>query len=307
MLSGGVNKNYNSNYKFFDRDLNLTLGDGDISLKYEKDYKNKSISFPKLTTLLSHLSFITLYWDFLEVPKPIFLVVGEFSEIICELYPQFIYHIYNKEQHNSNSENIIYHNDEFTPNDWTNRDNILFVSNLIEIIESNFEETEAKNIDSLLIQQEWVNIIKPVKSLIKIRLPYNFKWQNPDFEYFNGILYLRQWVEDENTELSLVVNNNYEIIKYNIKTYENLIFHHRKVVRQEDKYYNIFTENNEPISISLGLYNDYDSTATAYIISEYFKKYGQISDKNSGIQLLKIILENVDKNNTLFKLRVQNN
>lgn len=301
-MLGGVSKK-NVVYDSFDRNKNLTLGEGDVELLYNpKHLKKETYSFKKLKIFLSHMLFINLYWNSAAIQNPVLIVVGEFTELLSEYYPQFTYHIYNK-NNNVNKNNIIYHNEEFNPENWTEQEVFFICEEEFEKCDDEHEE-EKKNIDLLNKEKEWFIKLNPVKAMLKVRLPYNYKWQpKKTIEYLSGLFYLRQWADDESTELSFVPN--YEIMNYDIKKYESMNFYHRKITRGEKKFYNVFNEDKTPISTSIGLYNDYDSTVTSYIIYEYLNKHSVNPTTENCLILLKHILTSVEPGNSLIKIRIE--
>ena len=128
-------------------------------------------------------------------------------------------------------------------------------------------EKEVKN--DMLLQQKWVEIMRPKYSMLKFRLP----WNEDKMEYLDGNLYLQPWGPRTTTETRLIVEksliNNKKI--WDCKKYEEQMFYFNTITRCK-----CFTT----ISIKIPhLDNCYDCTSEVIIINNYLIKYKQI--KNS--------------------------
>jgi hypothetical protein len=58
-----------------------------------------------------------------------------------------------------------------------------------------------------------------------------------------------------------------QIISWDIKAYEEMMFYHNVVVREQFKYFNEAKDKPQ-------LLDDYDSTAEVFILKDYLVKYG---------------------------------
>ena len=92
-----------------------------------------------------------------------------------------------------------------------------------------FETAVAKD---MVLQQEWVEILKPNMSLLKFRLPYNMK-HGDAMKYFKGDLLYGVWPKPSSGESRLLVEQK-DIrtkVKYDFKEYEETMAFHNKYRR----------------------------------------------------------------------------
>lgn len=328
-LSGGVKIHQKqtekqSKFIYFDRNEHLTIGEYDNQLKYTKTefLEKTSIHWGQLKLFATELEFINLYWNPEQIPNPIIVYVGAARgthiQILSELYPQFKFHLYDEPRFDpilKSNPNITIYEKYFEDEDvdrWKNKNNVFFISDIRNLNynnragENEHEQRQNENYikDDMLLQQSWVKKIKPVKALLKFRLPLPYEW-NPDleFHYLNGLLFLQPFAPPNSNELRLVPNDDYESFAWNIETYSSLLFSHRKIMRQMTNFKNLFTDDNTPIDLTLGLTNDYDSAAFCQIVSEYLMKHMIDPKYDLVISLIKIIFEKIKSENFLFNLR----
>jgi hypothetical protein len=326
MLKGGVKKTEEKKeeeYVAFDKDKHLTIGVGDPRLAYnEKKYPNKnSISFPPMKFLLSEMEFLCFYLDTLTTPD-VNIVWNHVNDLrylptLLFFFPFIQGHVYNCEkddviQTDEGKGVINLYKREVDVERWSNRDNVFFIGNLITSTreEDNLTEEDKKIIEEDLISflhklRKMVEDIKPKESLLRIRFPYNYKWQDKNFTYLSGLLYTQPWDDADSSELCLVVNKPYTDFSYDISAYESLTFHYKKITRQKNKFYNIFNNDPVPISIPLSLFNDYDSILTTYIMSEYIVKHSQQPTEETTLLFLQIMIDRMrkDTGKSIFMLR----
>lgn len=317
-------KDINKPYKFFNENENLTLGDRDPQMPYNKFNKKKtSVHFGQLKLLISEIEFFTYYWDHIKNPNPLILYIGAAPGthiyILSKMFPKFEFHLYDKpnlpivfDEIIKNNPQIIIHEKYFTDEDieeWKLKKNVYLISDIrsLNYNTSGNDDKENENIakNDMKMQEKWLKEINPVKALLKFRLPYNYQWlEEKEFEYTDGLLYLQQWAPQNSTECRLVPNYPYTTRKWNISVHESMMFYHNKITRQEEKFINIFTEENEHISTKLGLTNDYDSIATSYIITQYLIKFAVDPREEYCIKVLEKIMKEVNAGrSTLLDVR----
>ncbi len=190
-----------------------------------------------------------------------------------------------------------------------------------------FRDNEKLVTDDMNLQRYWFEQIKPTKALLKMRLPYyeNFL-TTPEtlLEYLDGIVYRQQFAPPTSTETRLVPYDADDTGKYptriwNIISYERVTNSHNKGLREgilikESKgseiikkefirFINPFSAQDksikfdQPIAETLGLINDYDSTAATLIILDYLLKFGVNADYTNFYNFAKVILDDVGKSN----------
>jgi hypothetical protein len=162
------------------------------------------------------------------------------------------------------------------------------------------ERTELVIWEDMLRQQKWVEIIDPVESLLKFRLPYPINKQDRIVDYLKGIVYWQIYDPPTSTETRLKpvrgVSGKYETDKWSCLEYEQWCFYHNATVREKLKYINPLTGFNEPIDTP-ELMNDYDSTVEAFLLKLYFQKLGTIENNipEKVIQLSRAITWQLNK------------
>uniref|UniRef100_A0A6C0AEH3 Cap-specific mRNA (nucleoside-2'-O-)-methyltransferase n=1 Tax=viral metagenome TaxID=1070528 RepID=A0A6C0AEH3_9ZZZZ len=313
-------------YKDFIKDQNLTLGDNDPQMAYRKNLpEKKSIAFGQLKLLMSEIQFLNNYWDATIHPKPIVLYIGAAPgthiALLSKMYPSITFHLYDKpvkpivfDEVLKNKEKIVIHEKYFEDTDlkeWKNGkdwNNIFLISDIRNLSynkENNAQKSEKEALEDMEIQANWVKDLNPVQSLLKFRLPYNYEWvKTKQYDYLDGLVYLQQWAPKNSTECRLVPNKPYSNRSWDFVEYEKRMAYHNNVTRIEDKFINILTEDMKPISIKLGLTNDYDSMATVFIITEYLMKFGIESDEEITLEVLSFIMKEVNmERNDVFRLR----
>ena len=106
--------------------------------------------------------------------------------------------------------------------------NLLFVSD-IRLTEDDFEKGVERD---MLLQKEWIEILKPDLSLVKFRLPYSLK-HGDTFEYIKGDILYGIWPKETSGETRLLIKKS-DISKsklYDFKNYEEIMFFHNKYTR----------------------------------------------------------------------------
>lgn len=185
-----------------------------------------------------------------------------------------------------------------------------FVSNKIELDESNISNSQLNNLRKrfeelntqsqidgnnvvdidMRLQEDWVINMNPEKALLKFRLPYVIGDITDDYKYLAGTVFYQCWPRKESSETRLVPVKNekgeyYQDI-YSISDYEKLAYYHNFIRRNKTYYKNIFTNDNQRLDGN-ELVNDYDSTAEAVILRDYWISRGV---KGSNIETLTLDL-----------------
>lgn len=277
----------------------LLLKPSDPQMEYrrrEKEIK-QSVHWGQLKLALAVLSFITYYWDPDEVPEPILVYAGaapgDNINLLIDLFPQF------KEWHLFDPRHIVvkpvpgkvfvysgeengYFTDEYAQK-FAGRNDIYFVSDIRvggyrgEISNKEFEQGVWKDNK---MQQKWVQIIRPLYAHLKFRLPYPGNNLPQFYQYFDGDVLKQPWVGPTSTETRLVVSNkNMELIGWDNVVYQNQLFYHNKVIRENTNYTCKYSDkpligtlvNEQPV---YQLIQDWDSMMTIQVLGDYLIKAG---------------------------------
>ena len=316
----------------FNRDVHFTFGKGDETTQYRSRTAteraiNKNTSFGQLKCLLEVLLFLNLYYKIKDHKNPKVLYIGAALGtnigILAKLYPMVEFHLYDSSKFNERvlqDDNIIIYNKNFDGDGeikWTSiaqKDSVFLVSDIrntsydstTKNIITNKEASlanEAKVWEDMLLQQKWVTNIKPAEACLKFRLPYYFDYvTETKYDYLKGTIYRQAWQKTISSETRLIPNRPddngvYETQSYDIRTYENLCFHHNMITRQKIVFINPFSGNDtdikkdDKIAETLGLENDYDSLYTTTIIIDYLLKFGLNPSLDKFKRLAKFIIE----------------
>jgi len=133
-------------------------------------------------------------------------------------------------------------------------------------------EVEVKILEDMQAQQRWHDIIQPLKSMLKFRLP----WNAGHTEYLDGDVYLQPFGPTTTTETRLVPSGHSRVMWDN-KKYEQQMFHFNTVTRVA-RY-----AHSMPVGrLGYGLDYCYDCRAEVHILSEYLRK---VAPDLQGVQL----------------------
>ena len=135
---------------------------------------------------------------------------------------------------------------------------LLFVS---DVRSSDFErestqENERRIRADMDAQAQWHAILRPIKSMLKFRLPYT----PGDTTYLKGEVFLPVWGPPSTTECRLVVDTDAEVQTYNHTDHEQRMFHFNKVTRPALYPHGVR---------GCGLDHCYDCTAEVNILRDY--------------------------------------
>lgn len=283
-LSGGtVVEKEIVNYISFNKEIHMTLGDGDGMENSPKQINIKpkiTTSYKQLKFLISKIQFLNHYWNS-DISSPTLICIYEKLEndkknnldIISQLYPQF--------------EMLFYTVGEFTDSlikELSLKNNIYFIS----------------EIDDMDQQKNWVSKLKPYKSLLMFKLPT----KDQTYSYFNGLLYLPCWTLAKSTDAFLVPTDG--LRNWNVKMYYDLMYFFL-LERQNVNYYNVITSTKGPISPELGLMNEFDSSLTTVIIMDFLIVHSlEPSEENVKAIFKKFIKELSDTENEYDLVNLRN-
>jgi len=153
-------------------------------------------------------------------------------------------------------------------------DKVLFMCDIRSCDESlmSNQEVQHKVMEDMQTQQRWHDIIQPIKSMLKFRLP----WTPGCTEYLTGDVYLQAFGPITTTETRLVPYGH-DRVMWNNKKYEEQLFYFNTVTRVA-RY-----AHSMPVGRpGYGLDYCYDCRSEVEILSEYLRKY---NPEIQGVQL----------------------
>ena len=260
---------------------NLIVNATDKSEEYRRRNREvkTAVHWGQRKLALALIQFLNRYWNPREHKNPKLLYIGSAPgtgiAFVKNLFPSFEYHLYDPRETKVTGDNVFIYKQLFEMKDvkdWKDVDNVFMVSDIRRAIDVKTETDDAINhkvVEDMKLQESLYLAIRPVAAHLKFRLPYS-TWETPNFRYLYGVVYKRVWPGQSSTEGGLVPSGEHEKIDWDIKMYEDQMFYHNAVVREKQKYNNIFT--GKPGNTSKYLLMDHDSTAEAFILSRYLEK-----------------------------------
>jgi len=175
-----------------------------------------------------------------------------------------------------------YFDDDLAKDIANQHDDILFISD----IRTADTKTQDQEMIEIMVykdnvkQKDWINIMKPKKSLLKFRCPY------PDREngkknlvMFDGDIYLQPWAGPTSTETRLIPYDSLTEVEYDNVKYEEQLCYHNDVVRRA--YY------SQPIKDGEGFDERWDVSAEIVILSDFLAKFPQYYSELSEFEKIK--------------------
>lgn len=301
-----------SNYHEFDQlsDVKINPNSNRMSY-YRRQTGTNNSKWGQMKLMMTQIQFMNKYWNPSKFPNPVLLYVGaapgSWWPLLAKMYPSFEVHLYDpmpfskalNEYNNDTTAaaKIHIHNKLFEDEDvkyWKDKHVTMFVS---DIRNTSYGQEDIVAGDDIVIndmklQMDWVVEINPAYSQLKFRLPFKYDKNTMLYSYIQGVPYYQPWVGDTSSETRLVTKSPHNITQYNIRAYEEMCMYHNTVTRNvtSRRFFNPFNNSTSSISDDLGLWNDWDSTATIYTLMEYVKKFSPDSI-NIQKDVLKLFVE----------------
>lgn len=290
----------------FQRKDHMTVNDGGPREKWRslKRQPRNAIKWGQLKLLCAEMEFLTNYWDPIVHPKPIFVYVGAalgtHIAVLADLFSNVTFHLYDKQRFHecictkegeSTKENVQifqrYFNDEDVAR-YSKTESVFFSSDIRSLLfcgehdmELTIEDVNKRNEellwDDMLLQQTWVQAIKPVRALLKFRMPYCYQFVlagGLTRHYLDGVLYLQPWTSQSSSETRLVPNQDYGLREWDYPAVEEMLFHHNTHLRESQVFLNPLDLSSTAVAPELGITQDWDSTCTVIISMAYLRFIG---------------------------------
>jgi hypothetical protein len=272
--------------------------DPELPYRRRKDEEKTSIAWGQRKLLLTLVQFLTLFWDTKKVEKPIVVYAGAAPgtniRIVSMLFPEVEFHLYDPSPFKIKSGGKINtYQQYFTDKDakkWANRNDVYFVSDIRTadyMKAKNLDENERQIMQDMEMQMKWYQIIKPVHGHLKFRPPYTGGDRPERINYLYGFVFKQPYAPQTTTETRLVPIGQ-DIVSWSAQKYQDQMFHHNVIIREQYKYQNPFTQDDSPID-SPELMTDWDSRTEAQIWTDYLAKRSGKVDKKSVVALSRLI------------------
>lgn len=276
--------------EFQQKDLFLNTDDPQEEYKRRNDTVKKAIAWGQRKLLLTVTQFLTYFLDLENNPNPIVVYAGAAPginiKIISSLFPEVEWHLYDPAQFKiRDSDKITTYQTYFTnetAKEWSDK-NVYFISD-IRIANyvkcKNLDHNEKLIMKDMNMQKKWVEIMKPLKSQLKFRLPYSGGKRPDKFNYFDGLVIKQCWAPQTSTETRLIVGKKPIYKNWDCKKYEYQLFYHNVVVRETKHYRNPFTDRIEGVD-EPELMTDWDSRCEVQVWMDYLSfRNAEVSHEN---------------------------
>lgn len=262
------------------------LKDDDPEEPYRRrqDEEKKGISWGQRKLLLSLVSFLSKYLD-KNIKNPVVVYAGAAPGInigiAAKLFPNITWHLYDPAKFKLKTDltrKIIVYPKKFTDQIaeyWSKHNNIYFISDIRTADYTKLKdlnENEQQILGDMEMQKRWVEIIRPLCSQLKFRLPYDIPGMPDQIEYLDGVIYKTPWSPQTSTETRLVVtnlgvNSPFAYRTYSCQKYQSQLFHHNVIVRETYKFENDCMDPPE-------LLDEFDSCCEVLIWKDYLNYLG---------------------------------
>lgn len=205
---------------------------------------------------------------------------GQHIPILSEMFPEVKFVLYDPAPFKIKpSATIEIHQELFTDEvakTYTDTPNLLLVSDIrstpranyqpdTEEADSEFENEVRKN---LLQQKQWVETIRPFRSLLKFRLPFTDESEKAVTEYFDGIINFQAYAPPQSAETRLEIGSKPKMTSYDHTRYEQQMFYFNTWYRTQS-----FVHYNRRYGWS------YDTVREFFILKKYITLRGE-GEKN---------------------------
>ena len=295
-------------YVFFNKNNLFTLGNGDGQSDYDKDATKNNLHIGQLKLLLSELQAIIYYMDTTLVKNIVYAGAarGFHIYVLAKLFPGITYHLYDIsegwDKRLYELENVIINNHYFEDKDikeWQERNEEIFFVSDISNLGAELEEDKKADMDKfdalvsadMILQQEWVEQLKPALSLLKFRLACPDIVKEKTQRYLDGTVLRQIFARHSSTETRLLVKG-LAYRDWDLTTYDRMNAYFNRYIREKGLYFNPIDGSKRPSYKKRGLYNDFGSTSLTIIAMDYLKKINAIVNETNIFKILDFILDN---------------
>eukprot|EP00331_Platyophrya_macrostoma_P032011 CAMPEP_0176438832 /NCGR_PEP_ID=MMETSP0127-20121128/19548_1 /TAXON_ID=938130 /ORGANISM="Platyophrya macrostoma, Strain WH" /LENGTH=306 /DNA_ID=CAMNT_0017822917 /DNA_START=397 /DNA_END=1317 /DNA_ORIENTATION=- len=139
-------------------------------------------------------------------------------------------------------------------------------------------------------QKDWINIMKPKKSLLKFRCPYPDRALGKEnLSMFAGEIYLQPYSAPTSTETRLVPYDSLLEIQYDNVKYEEQLYFHNHHIRKETY--------PQPISDGEGFNQSWDISVEIVLLYDYLQKFPTVySEESTLFEKIKRLSKEISRN-----------
>jgi len=266
----------------------MFLRDTDKKKKYQDGAHMENPHYGQLKLLISELAFFLYFTPGDEDITVVYIgaVPGNHISLLAEMFPRITWHLYDGGSfyHKlEKNDRVTLHKRYFTTEDaekWKEEPNIFLISDL-RTIDKDAHSTSYDFVRrDMQMQKEWVEIIRPVSAILKMKFPFFDKGAAAYIRYLDGVLMYGIFSPPTTTETRLIVNRPkddgpYPIVDYNIKTYDDRLVYYNLYTRSKNRYLNPITTQDLRTDI---INNHFDSRALLYLCNLYYTSHNGKGD-----------------------------
>lgn len=271
--------------RIFDRS-SVYLTNNSPTLKYRAGSQGPNAHWGQLKLMMTELLFLSDNYNTSKHTKPVVVYAGaahgDHIPILSKMFPKIRWILYDPSKFNITSDDKITIVNEFYTNDVSEQIkeradeegwDIFFISDIRLAPEDGDNpddvsyEKESQIEEDMKMQEGWHNILKPVASLLKFRIPYTITEVNGEFKYLPGELMIQPFPPRFSGESRLVVKENNVQVNFGTRWYEEVMFYHNIVTRPHYEYEPL--TKSEKGSYFPSLRRDYDSMWVTYASMRY--------------------------------------
>jgi len=201
----------------------------------------------------SEINFLNIFFEVPKDKKAILLYIGPIVSKhiykIAQLYPELEYHVYCGTSDNKSTENLLIYDRDFSEQEIPFFQNpnfeVYVITNFTNPnIKSNYEIKNSENPqkyqdeketlieNDMLLQMNWMELLKPKVACLKFRLPKNYNISKSEFQYFKGLVYAQIFSGYKSTECKMVVRDFSIKSFWFIQKFNDQMNYYNNVVRE---------------------------------------------------------------------------
>lgn len=282
-----------------------------------KNKNKEAVHWGQLKLLLSEIAFLTYFWDKTKNPNPVVVYAGaapgHHIPTLINLFPDVrAWYLYDGRDIivNQVPDKVVVNSNTLFTDDIAKffnshdifKNNVFFISDIRTASFKTMTDRENENaiIKDQEMQKKWVELMQPVAAMLKFRLPWPDRGQERYQNYFDGLVMKQVWEPPTSTETRLIVvkqpDGTYKNIDWDIITYQDQMFHHNAIVREQREYKSEYYQGGDMLDGEL--IDDYDSMMTLQILGDYLKRRNVEPTQNNIINLYAYILKTLNNDLT---------
>ncbi len=204
---------------------------------------------------------------------------GQHIPILSEMFPEVKFILYDPAPFRIKpTKSIEIHQKLFTDDlvaqystEGKKQNRLLFVSDIRSAPRTGYQDTD--NVDpefenevrkNLSQQRSWVEKLRPVRSLLKFRLPFGEESDKATTEYFDGVINFQAYAPPQSSETRIEVGHNPKLVVYDNTLYEQQLFYFNTRYRIQS-----FVHYNRRYGWS------YDTIREFFILKKYISLRGE--------------------------------